>query len=90
MPGRGSAAPNAVEVAIAVLAVGGYTQGWDWTGFEGNTLFDWLQLLFLPVVIPVVIPLVVALRQHLHHSQEPSADEPAGSRDAGAERSARG
>ncbi len=49
---------------ITVLAVGGYTQGWDWTGFEGNTLFDWLQLLFLPVVIPlVVIPLVVALRQ---------------------------
>ena len=50
--------------AVAVLAVGGYTQGWDWTGFEGNTLFDWLQLIFLPVVIPlVVIPLVLGLRQ---------------------------
>jgi hypothetical protein len=50
--------------AIAVLAVGGYTQGWDWTGFEGNTLFDWLQLIFLPVVIPlVVIPMVIGLRQ---------------------------
>jgi hypothetical protein len=49
---------------IAVLAVGGYTQGWDWTGFEGNTLFDWLELIFLPVVIPlVVIPLVLSLRQ---------------------------
>jgi hypothetical protein len=50
--------------AIAVLAIGGYTQGWDWTGFEGNTLFDWLQLIFLPVVIPlVVIPLVLGLRR---------------------------
>jgi hypothetical protein len=59
---------SAFVVVIAVLAVGGYTQGWDWTGFEGNTLFDWLQLLFLPVVIPlVVIPLVIALR---HESGE--------------------
>ena len=55
-------------VAIAVLAIGGYTQGWDWTGFEGNTLWDWLKLVFLPVVIPlVVIPLVVGLRQSRHH-----------------------
>ena len=30
-------------IAIAILAIGGYTQGWDWTGFEGNTLFDWLS-----------------------------------------------
>ena len=73
---------SAFVVSIAVLAIGGYTQGWDWTGFEGNTLFDWLELLFLPVVIPlVVIPLVVALRQHLHH-EEPAEGEPAG---AGAE-----
>jgi hypothetical protein len=56
-------------VAIAVLAVGGYTQGWDWTGFEGNTLFDWLQLIFLPVVIPlVVIPLVLDMRES-HRSE---------------------
>jgi hypothetical protein len=49
---------------VTVLAIGGYTQGWDWTGFKGNTLFDWLKLLFLPVVIPlVVIPSVVALRE---------------------------
>jgi hypothetical protein len=64
-------------VAIATLAVGGYTQGWDWTGFEGNTLFDWLQLLFLPVVIPmVVIPLVVALRQAHHREGATAARRP--------------
>ena len=55
---------GAFAITIAVLAVGGYTQGWDWTGFEGNTLFDWLELIFLPIVIPlVVIPLVLSLRQ---------------------------
>jgi len=49
--------------AITVMAIGGYTQGWDWTGFQGNTLFDWLELLLLPVVIPlVVIPAVKAMR----------------------------
>jgi hypothetical protein len=54
----------AFVVTIAVLAVGGYTQGWDWTGFEGNTLFNWMRLLFLPIVIPiVVIPAVLALRR---------------------------
>lgn len=52
---------TAFVVVITVLAIGGYTAGWDWTGFEGNTLFDWLKLLFLPVVIPlVVIPVVRA------------------------------
>ena len=62
------------------LVVAGYTVPWDWTCFVGNTLFDWLQLLFLPVVIPlVVIPLVVALRrQHLHQSEQPPAGEPTG------------
>jgi hypothetical protein len=61
-------------VAITVLAVGGYTQGWDWTGFEGNTLFDWLQLLVLPVVIPfIVIPAVIELRRRhvvAHHAPD--------------------
>ena len=62
-------------VAITVLAIGGYTQGWDWTGFEGNTLFDWLRLLVLPVVIPfLVIPAVVELRRrHLGAQDAPDS-----------------
>ena len=58
-------------VVVTVLAFGGYTQGWDWTGFEGNTLFDWLKLLFLPVVIPlVVLPVVraAAIARHSEHA----------------------
>lgn len=37
--------------ALAVLAVGGYVLGWAWTGFQGNTLWDWLHLLLLPLIV---------------------------------------
>lgn len=50
--------------ALALLAValaGGYGEGWRWTGFEGNTLFDWLQLLVAPLLFPIVlVPFVAA------------------------------
>lgn len=42
----------AVFVAIVV---GGYVGPWSWTGFTGNTLWDWLNLLFLPLLLPAVI-----------------------------------
>jgi len=41
--------------AFVVVAVGGYTLDWTWTGFEGNTLFDWLQLLVAPLALPLVL-----------------------------------
>ena len=40
-----------VVVAFAVVVIGGYTLGWTWTGFPGNTFWDWLELLALPVVV---------------------------------------
>jgi hypothetical protein len=45
---------GAVTGVIAVLAIGGYSANWRWTGFEGNTLWDWLHLLILPVVLAVL------------------------------------
>jgi hypothetical protein len=46
-------------VLFVVALVGGYGYGWRWTGFEGNTLFDWLQLLVAPLLLPlVVVPFV--------------------------------
>src|SRR5437764_5900640 len=38
--------------------LGGYLFHWDWTGLNGNnksgkTLWDWMQLLFIPVVLAV-------------------------------------
>lgn len=43
---------------FAVLVIGGYTLHWAWTGFAGNTLWDWLQLLLVPFVLPVVVSLL--------------------------------
>lgn len=43
-----------VLVVILVLAYGGYFLGWDWTGFSGNTFWDWLSLLITPVTIASV------------------------------------
>ena len=28
---------------------------WRWTGFTGNTVWNWLHLLLLPLLVPVVI-----------------------------------
>jgi hypothetical protein len=41
--------------AFVTLAVAGYVVPILWTGFPGNTLWDWLQLLLLPVLVPTVL-----------------------------------
>ena len=45
-------------VALAtfgVVVLGGYLANWGWTGFQGNTLWDWLHLLLLPLLLPAVV-----------------------------------
>jgi hypothetical protein len=53
---------TALAVAAAVLAAfvaAGYLVPWTWTGFRGNTAWDWVKLLLLPLLIPVaLLPLV--------------------------------
>ena len=41
-------------LVLVVLAIGGYALDWTWTGFKGNTLWDWLHLLILPLVLTSV------------------------------------
>ncbi|HEY6538273.1 MAG TPA: hypothetical protein VI138_04440 [Candidatus Dormibacteraeota bacterium] len=41
-------------IALAVALAGGYGLGWTWTGFQGNRLWDWIELLLVPVLVPVV------------------------------------
>lgn len=54
--GRRHAATAAVTGGVFVLlVVAGYTIPWAWTGFTGNTLWDWLHLLLLPLLVPVVL-----------------------------------
>lgn len=38
-------------IILVLLALGSYSFGWTWTGFKNNTLWDWLKLLLLPVVL---------------------------------------
>ena len=40
-----------VLVLFAALVLAGYLVPWTWTGFTGNTMWDWLSLALLPVVI---------------------------------------
>lgn len=51
----------AALVVVAVLVVAGYTVPWSWTGFEGNKLWDWLELLALPLAI-ALIPIILRLQ----------------------------
>lgn len=49
-------------LAFAGLVLAGYLVPWSWTGFRGNTAWDWVKLLLLPVIVPtVLIPTVVGL-----------------------------
>jgi heme/copper-type cytochrome/quinol oxidase subunit 4 len=55
----------AVLGAFAVLLAGGYWLGWTWTGFDGRTLWDWLELLVLPATV-TVLPIWLALGRSMH------------------------
>jgi hypothetical protein len=55
------AAIAALVLGWIVSLVGGYAWTWAWTGYQGNTLWDWLQLLLLPLVFPTFL-LPAALR----------------------------
>jgi hypothetical protein len=49
-----------LALALLVTLIGGYAGSWAWTGYPGNTLWDWIQLVLGPVVLAVyVIPAVV-------------------------------
>ncbi len=59
--GRHTALTLAFGAVFAVVVICGYLIPWAWTGFTGNTLWDWLHLLLLPLLIPVVVvPALVA------------------------------
>ena len=49
----------AVGVLFVVLVLGGYLLDWTWTGFTGNTVWDWLGLFLMPFLLPLVLILLV-------------------------------
>ncbi len=42
-----------MSVFVAVVLFG-YLTPWTWTGFTGNTLWDWLGLLALPLAVAMI------------------------------------
>ncbi|HEY2770652.1 MAG TPA: hypothetical protein VGI87_08795 [Solirubrobacteraceae bacterium] len=44
-----------LAATFAAVVLGGYLGGWRWTGFRGNTLWNWLQLWLLPLLIPMIV-----------------------------------
>jgi len=51
-------AESLAVAALVVLVIGGYLLRWTWTGFTGNTLWDWLGLFLVPFMLPVVFHLL--------------------------------
>lgn len=45
----------ATLTVFVAIVIAGYVGDWDWTGFRGNKLWDWLHLLLLPLLLPTVI-----------------------------------
>jgi uncharacterized membrane protein len=64
--------------AFIVLIYGGYVLHWSWTGFKGNTLWDWLKLCLVPFVLPGVLAWVTSAPTPADES--PSPADPAASR----------
>ena len=52
---RTAAVLCAAALALAVVALGGYLGHWRWTGFQGNTLYDWLRLFLAPLLLPLLL-----------------------------------
>lgn len=42
-------------LAWGVTLVGGYAGDWTWTGYAGNTLWDWVSLLLGPLAITTIV-----------------------------------
>jgi hypothetical protein len=42
-------------IALAITLVGGYAGSWSWTGYKGNTLWDWLALVLAPIAFATVV-----------------------------------
>ncbi len=52
---RHRVAAAVLVIGFAVFAASAYLMPIDWTGFVGNTLWDWVRLLFIPLLMPLVL-----------------------------------
>ncbi len=82
--GRHTSVAVIAAAVFGLLVLAGYLVPWSWTGFTGNTLWDWLHLLLLPLLIPIVlvptlVPMararMVAVESEAAPAEEPEAGE---------------
>jgi hypothetical protein len=72
-PERRHVASGAVVLAVfAVVVIAGYLVPMKWTGFTGNTLWDWVKLLLLPLLVPIVLVPMLAERMDERLDRVPS------------------
>ncbi len=70
---RPALAVAAVVAVVVVLA--GYLVPWAWTGFVGNTAWDWVKLLLLPVLVPtLLLPRLVPMAEDWLAHREPEEE----------------
>jgi hypothetical protein len=56
------AAAGALCTAWIVTVIGGYVDHWAWTGYSGNTLWEWVKLFLAPIAIATfVVPELIDL-----------------------------
>jgi uncharacterized protein YjbI with pentapeptide repeats len=40
-------------MTIVLITIGAYSREWEWTGFIGKTLWDWMKLLIVPIILAI-------------------------------------
>jgi len=56
------AVAGGLAAAWIATVIGGYADGWVWTGYPGTTLWEWVQLLLAPIAITTfVVPELIKL-----------------------------
>ena len=68
------------SVVLVALVVAGYLVPWGWTGFTGNTAWDWLKLLLLAVLLPIVVLPSLLERGEAWLARQGSREDPADAR----------
>jgi hypothetical protein len=62
-------------IALGLLVIGGYAFDWAWTGFQGNTFWDWLHLLLVPFLLPAAVTWLSTRARETETRQTPTAGE---------------
>lgn len=62
-----------IAVALALLVLCSYLFNWTWTGFKGNTLWDWLSMLLVPTVLTAATIWFTAPEMRKRHARMKAA-----------------